>query len=160
MQVQCPLLPSFLESSPRSLKAPHTTWMWFPRPPAVIAFGVEFSFLAPPSAPRVHLSTTRFGTTVTEPDQRGQGLNQKLQILDTVCSRTGKLGTQVLQISPDYSVGTCSPSSLTPALMPAQLKALSSESCARTHRLQASASALTITATACPSWIPRSPAER
>ena len=43
--------------------------------------------------------------------------------------------TQVLQISPACTVGTCSPSSLTPALMPAQLKALSSESCARTHRL-------------------------
>ena len=42
-------------------------------------------------------------------------------------------GTQVLQISPDYSVGTCSPSSITPAVMPAQFKALSSESCARAH---------------------------
>ena len=40
----------------------------------------------------------------------------------------------MLQISPDYSVGTCSPSSLTPAVMPAQFKALSSESCARAHR--------------------------
>ena len=73
--------PSFPPFSIHALvlsKVPPTTWVEFPLPPAVIAFGVEFSFFAFLSAPRVHPSTTRFGTTVTEPDQRGRGLNQKL----------------------------------------------------------------------------------
>ena len=83
VQVQRPLLPSSLHSSPRSRKSsPHPPSGEPPSPPATSCLALNsalsFSSSLLSLLPTFHPSTTRFETTVTGPNRRGRGSHQKL----------------------------------------------------------------------------------
>ena len=60
-------------------KVPPTTWVEFPLPPQPLNSALSFSSSLLSLLPAFHPSTTRFETTVTEPNhRRGRGSNQKL----------------------------------------------------------------------------------